>query len=109
MLRVLATIILTAMIVHLSGKASATSGPGCFRVVNVASWDVLNVRSGPSASNPIVDHLPPGKHGIISQIGPCIPFGRSLPKRWCPITHYDGDQTKSGWIKRYFVTPSDCP
>lgn len=109
MLRVLATVILAALLTHLSNKAHATSGPGCFRVVNVASWDVLNVRSGPSASNPIVERLPPGRHGIISQIGPCIPFSRNLPARWCPITHYDGDRTTSGWIKRRYVTPSDCP
>lgn len=89
--------------------SSATSGPGCFQVVNVADWDVLNMRSGPSASNPIVGHLPPGRHGIISQSGPCIPYNASLGSRWCPVTHYNGDHTSSGWVKRRFVTPSQCP
>lgn len=93
----------------LPSAASATSGPGCFRVVNVASWDVLNMRSGPSAANPIVDYLPPGRHGIISQSGPCIPYNKALPSRWCPVTHYNGDRTSSGWVKRRFVAPSQCP
>lgn len=89
--------------------AHATSGPGCFRVVNVPNWDVLNVRSGPSAANQIVDHLPPGRHGIISQSGPCIPYNKPLPSRWCPVTHYNGDITRSGWVKRRYVAPSQCP
>ena len=28
-----------------AGAAMATSGPGCLRVVNVESWDALNVRA----------------------------------------------------------------
>jgi uncharacterized protein YraI len=89
--------------------AHATSGPGCFVVVNVQSWDVLNVRSGPSASNPIVDYLPPGRHGIISQSGPCIPYNKPVPSRWCPVTHYNGDRVTSGWVKRRYVRPGQCP
>lgn len=92
-----------------SDSASATSGPGCFVVVNVPNWDVLNVRSGPSARNHIVDALPPGRHGIISQSGPCVPNNISLGSRWCPITHYNGDVVRSGWIKRRYVSPSQCP
>ena len=89
--------------------AQATSGPGCLVVVNVPNWDVLNMRAGPSARNPIVDHLPPGRHGIISQSGPCIPRNVSLGARWCPVAHYNGNRTTSGWVKRRFVTPSQCP
>lgn len=92
-----------------ANAALATTGPGCFQVVNVPSWDVLNMRSGPSASNQIVDHLPPGRHGIISQSGACIPKHAALGSRWCPVTHYNGDRTTSGWVKRRFVSPSDCP
>jgi len=91
------------------GIARATSGPGCFVVANVASWDVLNMRSGPSARNPIVDRLPPGRHGIISQSGPCVPKHLALGSRWCPVAHYNGDRITSGWIKRRFVSPSQCP
>jgi uncharacterized protein YraI len=98
-----------AAVLFVPVSAHATSGPGCFQVVNVPNWDVLNVRSGPSAANPIVDHLPPGRHGIVSQIGPCIPFNKNLPSRWCPVTHYNGDRTTSGWVKRRYVAPSQCP
>ncbi|GBE44604.1 MAG TPA: SH3 domain-containing protein [Rhizobiales bacterium] len=105
-----AILAIAAAVYLFSGNAAlATTGPGCFQVVNVASWDVLNMRSGPSASNPIVDHLPPGRHGIISQSGPCIPAHVALRSRWCPVTHYSGDRTTSGWVKRHFVAPSDCP
>ncbi len=92
-----------------ASSASATSGPGCFVVVNVPNWDVLNVRSGPSARNPIVDALPPGRHGIISQNGPCVPYHIALGSRWCPVTHYNGDVVRTGWIKRRYVAPSQCP
>ena len=32
-------------------------GPDFWRVYNVASWDVLNVRTGPGVSYPVVDAL----------------------------------------------------
>ena len=47
-------------------SANATSGPGCFYVVNVASWDVLNIRSGPSHRTTVVGTIDPNSHGIIS-------------------------------------------
>lgn len=93
----------------LAPPAHATSGPGCFRVVNVAAGDALNMRSGPSARNAITDRLVPGRHGIVSQSGPCVPPNASLSSRWCPVAHYNGDRTTSGWVKRRFVAPSDCP
>lgn len=89
--------------------AQATSGPGCYQVVNVQSWDVLNVRSRASATASIVEMLRPGNHGIIAGDGPCTPSHRPLPSRWCRITHYDGDRVVSGWAKRRYLAPSDCP
>lgn len=108
MKRIITGFILGAVLL-MPSQSYATSGPGCFRVVNVANWDVLNMRSGPSAANPITDRLPPGRHGIISQSGPCIPYNVSLPSRWCPVSHYSGNGTTSGWVKRRFVAPSQCP
>lgn len=108
MLRTIISLV-AVLIVLLPNAARATSGPGCFQVINVPNWDVLNMRSGPSANNPIVDRLPPGRHGIISQSGPCIPYNASLGARWCPVSHYNGDKTSSGWVKRRFVAPSQCP
>jgi len=101
----LAVLILGASIL----SANATSGPGCFYVVNVASWDVLNIRSGPSHRTTVVGTIDPNSHGIISQSGACLPSGMPLRKRWCPIAHYTGVGTTRGFVKRHFLAPSDCP
>lgn len=92
-----------------SGAASATSGPGCLRVVNVAYDDVLNVRSRPNASSRVVGELVPGEHGIIHLDRPCGPRNVAWRSRWCPVTVYDGDGSYRGWVRARFVRDSDCP
>lgn len=89
--------------------ALATSGPGCLYVVNVAANDALNVRARPSASSRIVDVLVPGHHGIIHLDAACQPKSVAWGSRWCPITHYNGNSVKSGWVKARYVRDSDCP
>jgi hypothetical protein len=89
--------------------ANATSGPGCLRVVNVASNDVLNVRERPSASSRVVDRLAPGRHGIIHLDAECTPKNRPWGQRWCPITHYDGNYTASGYVKARYIRDQECP
>lgn len=89
--------------------AAATSGPGCLRVVNVAEWDVLNMRARPSAQSRIVDRLTPGAHGIISLDAPCFPLSRSWGSRWCPVTHYSGNAIISGFVKARYIRNADCP
>jgi hypothetical protein len=100
-----------AVVLLLGGmsSASATSGPGCLVVVNVAADDALNLRARPSASAPIVDRLVPGSHGIIHLDDDCQPKSVSWGSRWCPVTHYDGDRVVSGWVKARYVRDSDCP
>jgi hypothetical protein len=100
---------IAAILLTFAVPASATSGPGCLVVVNVAYNDALNVRERPSASSRIVDVLPPGSHGIIHLDGRCEPLSRPWASRWCPITHYSGDRTTSGYVKARFVRDSDCP
>lgn len=92
-----------------ASPSHATSGPGCLVVVNVASWDALNMRKRPSANAPIVDRLVPGQHGIIHLDAACRPKSLEWAKRWCPVTHYNGDRTTHGWVKARFVRDSDCP
>ena len=87
----------------------ATSGPGCLVVVNVASNDALNLRARASALSGIVDRLLPGRHGIVHLDGSCIPESRPWGSRWCPVTHYNGDQVTKGWVKARFVRDSGCP
>ena len=89
--------------------ASATTGSGCFGVVNVPNWDVLNIRALTSASSPIVGRIPPDGHGIIAQEGRCLPLSRPMPERWCQIGYYSGGRSVYGFVKRRFLQPSDCP
>lgn len=89
--------------------ALATSGPGCLVVMNVAADDALNLRASPSASAQIVDALVPGRHGIIHLDGECRPPHVEWGRRWCPVTHYNGDKVTKGWVKARFVRDSDCP
>ena len=53
-------------------------GPDTYRVRNVASWDVLNIRAGPSAAAPIVGVIPPHGSGVHC-LGPCR-------GNWCRIS-----------------------
>jgi hypothetical protein len=89
--------------------ALATSGPGCLVVVNVAAADALNLRASPSASAGIVDALVPNQHGIIHLDGECQPANIEWGRRWCPVTHYNGDKVTKGWVKARYVRDSDCP
>jgi SH3-like domain-containing protein len=63
-----------------------------FRVSNVASNDVLNIRSGPDANSAIVRTIPPYGRGILIK-GSCV-------GQWCPID-YQGSQ---GWVNRRYLT-----
>ena len=105
----LLTVTLAAALFATTPTASATTGPGCLRVVNVADNDVLNVRQEPSAGSTIVDRLHPTQHGVISLDSPCIPETRPWAQRWCPITHYAGNYTASGYVKARFIRDADCP
>lgn len=98
-----------AAVVTVANTASATSGPGCLHVVNVESWDVLNIRASASANSEIVDELEPSRHGIISLDGECGPVSRPWASRWCPVTHYNGDRTTRGYVKARYVRDAECP
>ncbi len=87
----------------------ATTGPGCFGVVNVPNWDVLNIRELPSARAAIVGRIPPEGHGIIAQEGRCLPLSRAMPSRWCQIGYYDGGRSVYGFVKRRYLRPGECP
>ncbi len=53
-------------------------GPDTYRVRGVASWDVLNIRAGPSARAPIVGRIPHTGSGVHC-LGPCN-------GAWCRIS-----------------------
>lgn len=106
---VLFLLLAAAALAAAAMPASATSGPGCYRVINVESWDVLNLRAAPSAQSRIVDRLPPESHGIIAGTGACVPASAAPASRWCPVTVYDGDRITKGFAKRRYLRDSDCP
>lgn len=60
-------------------------------VVNVARWDVLNVRQGPTADHGIVGTIAPNSRDVLVT-GPCR-------ERWCPVKH----QGVNGWVNGYFL------
>lgn len=102
--------LLCLVLLLLSYPVAATSGPGCFRVRNVASNDVLNVRAEPSASARVVTTLlPENDPGIIASTGECEPPDAALESRWCPVKIYSGDKIMQGWAKRAYLLLSECP
>ena len=105
----LALCALTLGLLAVAVPAQATSGPGCLVVVNVPTWDTLNMRSRPSAASRIVDRLKPGNHGIIHLDRPCGPRNVPWGQRWCKVSHYDGDGVTHGYVKARFVRDVDCP
>lgn len=98
-----------ALFALAANPALATTGTGCLYIVNVAGDDVLNVRQEPSASSTIVDRLHPVNHGIIRLDSACVPAEIPWAQRWCPITHYAGNYTASGYVKARYIRDQDCP
>lgn len=63
-----------------------------YRVVNVAGWDALNMRNGPSSRHRVVGALGPRATGIY--IRNCAQHAR-----WCLV---EGNG-KSGWVNMRFL------
>lgn len=96
--------------------AHATTGDGCWQPVNVAANDVLNVRERRSATSRVVATIPPDGGPIISggidkldAEARCLPHSAPRASRWCPVALYFGDTSARGFVKRRFLSPSDCP
>lgn len=75
---------------------TAQSGDA-YRVVNVASWDVLNMRAGPDTSNPKVGAIPPGA------VCHADAAGWTGHRRWIYVG-YDG---RRGWVSSEFLRDAD--
>jgi uncharacterized protein YraI len=88
-------------------------GPDAWRVIGVASDDVLNVRAGPGTDYMILAALPHNARGI--QLGACVPtvtreqfFALTEAQQaqlnsysaWC-IVNWGGQQY--GWVNRRFL------
>lgn len=91
-------------------ETNAATDSGCWRVINVVPGDSLNMRARPDFRSQIVDRLIPGRHGIISADGRCIPNWKPWGQRWCPISHSSGHYpTTRGWAKARFLGGAGCP
>jgi uncharacterized protein YraI len=80
---IVATSLLLCGIPTASAKAEAfgfdcAHGPDTYRVRNVADWDKLNIRGGPSALDRIVGRIDADGSGILCE-GPC-------KGSWCRIS-----------------------
>ena len=113
MLRILVTVL---TLLSTASQAQATSGSGCWQPVGVASDDVLNVRSARSAGSAIVGAIPPfggpiiaGGRSLAQAEANCGPRSRPRGSRWCRVDVYGSGGNFSGYIKRRYLRPSDCP
>jgi len=66
-----------------------------FKVANVRSDDVLNIRSGPSADFDVVGELPPDTRGIA--------VTSACRAKWCPVQHH----AASGWVNSIYLVPEE--
>ncbi len=73
-------------------KFCNSTASAAYKVVNVAADDVLNIRSGPSASLAIVGTIPPDGRGV-RMVGSCA-------GQWCEI-NYRGTK---GWVNRQYLS-----
>ena len=87
----LAAPILLAGIIYGSQAAMACACCGTYKVVHVSSWDVLNIRTGPSVQYQKIGAIPSGSACVIKS-------GRKQGK-WHEVTYA---QT-TGWVHRYYL------
>lgn len=73
----------------MSSEANAQSGSMC--VTNVASWDTLNVRTGPGTRFPVINQL---AHNFCG-----VNYAGSCQGSWCPVGFPGG----SGWVNSRFL------
>ena len=87
----LATPILLAGIIYGSQAAMACGCCGSYEVVNVASWDVLNIRTGPSVRYRKVGAIPPHT--------PCVIKTGRKRGRWHQISYAE----TTGWVNSRYL------
>jgi uncharacterized protein YraI len=92
-LRVVPLLLIPIISIGSSGHSvSAQEGDRTYRVVYVASDDVLNMRAGPSVGYAIVGRIPPGGRGV-RMVGRC--------RDWCPVSYHGA----SGWVNPVYLAP----
>ena len=77
---------------HIQPESNCGHPHGKWKIFNVASDDVLNVRQGPSTKYPIVGSIPPYGTGISR--------GECTSRNWCLVRY----KCISGWASGKFMT-----
>ena len=88
--RILIFFMLTLLLAPAAGASVVPGEEHC--VINVASWDRLNIRRAPSAKAPVVMRKRQGACGIMV-VGEC-------QAKWCPVE----DGHRKGWADRRFLS-----
>lgn len=81
--------------------AAAQGISACFRIVNVRSDDVLNLRAAPHHRAPILARFSPLGRVILGRAGPC--------GGWCFVTTSTGQGTLTGWVNSRYLARVSCP
>ena len=87
----LAAFAAASLILTASSPALACACCGTYQVTGVASYDVLNVRSGPSVAYTRVGEIPPDT-GCVIRTGPCH-------GNWCKIAY----ASTKGWVNTKYL------
>ena len=88
--------VLGLAVLAMAAAFSATSAHACaccgtYQVTNVASWDVLNMRSGPDADFPKVGEIPPNTA--------CVIRTNRCEGNWCVVQFAE----QTGWVNTRFL------
>lgn len=104
----LTTLLLSLFSAQLLAEAD---GPDFYRVKDVATDDVLNIRKGPSSKAPIIGTIPPGAdclRNLGCEGGPTFEEftqGKKGSKpRWCRV-EYKGTK---GWVSGRYLAEGSC-
>lgn len=87
-------------------------GPDAWRVTGVAAGDVLNARTGPGTTYPVIVHFAHDERGL--QQVTCVPYLppayfmtlsdediANLPPRWCLMR--SADLSRAGWVAQRYI------
>lgn len=85
----------------IAAPASATTAGICYRMANVPSGDVLNLRAAPSPRARIVARYANSSEVIIAKAGRC--------GRWCKVSMHDGAGSKWGFVNARYLYRRECP
>ena len=93
MQRIALVLTIVAVALFMShGKAAACACCGTYQVVNVASWDVLNIREGPGVQHRII--------GAFAPNASCIVLTGHRHRNWVRVS---GSGGQVGWVNARYL------